>query len=94
MSFPVAVLLAVFALIAVRRIGRLRLRIGQAMAAGALAVLASGDIAVRDALLAIDLDVMVFLFGMFVVGEALVRSGYLYSLAYRLLLRWRVRCRS
>ncbi len=34
---------------------------------------------------AIDLDVMIFLFGMFVVGEALVQSGYLYALAYRFL---------
>lgn len=89
MSFPVAVLLAVFVAIAFRRVGGLRIRIWQAMAAGALAVLASGDIAPAAALHAIDPDVMVFLFGMFVVGEALVHSGYLYSLAYRVL--WRAR---
>jgi Na+/H+ antiporter NhaD/arsenite permease-like protein len=68
-----------------RRVGRLRLRIWQAMAAGALAVLASGDITPVDALRAIDPDVMLFLLGMFVIGEALVHSGYLYSLAYQLL---------
>jgi Na+/H+ antiporter NhaD/arsenite permease-like protein len=89
LSFSLVVLLAVFVAIAFRRVGRLRVRIWQAMAAGALAVLASGDISPGDALRAIDADVMAFLFGMFVVGEALVRSGYLYSLAYRLL--WRAR---
>ncbi len=85
MSFPVAVLVLVLLAIAFRRVGRLRLRIWQAMAAGALAVLASGDITPMDALHAIDPDVMLFLLGMFVIGEALVHSGYLYSLAYQLL---------
>jgi Na+/H+ antiporter NhaD/arsenite permease-like protein len=89
MSFPVAVLLAVFLLIALRRVGQLRLRIWQVMAGGALAVIASGDIAPMDALAAIDLDVMAFLFGMFVVGEALLESGTLYAFAYRWL--WRAR---
>jgi Na+/H+ antiporter NhaD/arsenite permease-like protein len=88
-SFPVAVLLAVFVLIALRRVGRLRLRIWQVMTGGAVAVLASGDIAPADAVAAVDPDVMVFLFGMFVVGEALLESGYLYALAYRWL--WRTR---
>ena len=89
MSFPVAVLALVFLAIAVRRIGRLRLRIWQAMSAGALAVLLSGDISPGEAVRAIDLDVMLFLFGMFVVGEALVESGYLYSVAYHALARTR-----
>jgi len=48
MSFPVAVLALVFLAIAVRRIGRLRLRIWQAMSAGALAFLLSGDISLTD----------------------------------------------
>jgi Na+/H+ antiporter NhaD/arsenite permease-like protein len=41
----------------------------------------TGSIGPRAALAAIDLDVMVFLFGMFVVGEAMVSSGYLYVVA-------------
>ncbi|MCA1805596.1 MAG: hypothetical protein LC646_09745, partial [Xanthomonadaceae bacterium] len=49
----------------------------------------SGDIAPRAALRAIDWDVMLFLFGMFVVGQALVQSGYLYQLAYGLFSRAR-----
>lgn len=85
MSLPVAVLVLVLLAIGFRRVGGLRLRIWQAMAAGALAVLASGDITPVDALRAIDPDVMLFLLGMFVIGEALVHSGYLYSLAYQLL---------
>lgn len=85
MNFPIAVLAAVFVAIAFRQVGRLRLRIWQAMGAGALAVLLSGDISPADALRAIDLDVMLFLFGMFVVGEALVESGYLYTVAYHVL---------
>jgi Na+/H+ antiporter NhaD/arsenite permease-like protein len=47
------------------------------MLGGAAAVLLTGQISVPDALSAIDINVMIFLFGMFVVGEALCRSGYL-----------------
>ena len=53
------------------------------MLGGAVAVLLLGQIAPADALAAINLDVMVFLFGMFVVGEALSRSGYLDWLSSR-----------
>lgn len=85
MSLPLAVLLVVFVLIAARRVGRLRVAIWQAMTAGALVVLATGAIPVDEALRAVDLDVMAFLFAMFVLGQALVASGYLYALAFRLL---------
>ena len=57
------------------------------MLAGALAVLLTGQIALPDALRAINIDVMVFLFGMFVVGEAMVDSGYLSCTAKRLFSR-------
>lgn len=67
-----------------RQVGRFTLRIWQIMLGGALAVLLLGQIAPVDALSAINVDVMVFLFGMFVVGEALSRSGYLDTLAHRL----------
>jgi Na+/H+ antiporter NhaD/arsenite permease-like protein len=77
------VLAAVFGLIAARTIGGLPIRIWQAMCGGALVVLATGQIRWREALAAIDPDVMLFLFGMFVLGHALVASGYLYYLAYR-----------
>ncbi|MFN2309192.1 MAG: SLC13 family permease [Gammaproteobacteria bacterium] len=89
LTFSVVVLLLVFALIALRGIGRFRIAIWQAMVGGALLVLVSGDIGPRAALAAIDWDVMLFLFGMFVVGQAAVASGYLYQLAYGLFSRVR-----
>lgn len=80
-------LAAVFLLIAVRQVGRFTLRIWQIMLAGALAVLLTGQIAPADALRAINPDVMVFLFGMFVVGEAMEDSGYLSCVARRFFSR-------
>jgi Na+/H+ antiporter NhaD/arsenite permease-like protein len=82
--FPVLVLLVVLVLIAARRVGRLRIAIWQSMAAGALAVLVAGNISPLAALRAIDPEVMLFLFGMFLVGQALVASRYLFHLAHRL----------
>lgn len=84
MNLPAIVLLLVFLAIALRGMAGLRLPIWQIMGLGALAVLISGAISPTAALQAIDWDVMLFLFGMFVIGQALVESGYLYALAYRL----------
>jgi Na+/H+ antiporter NhaD/arsenite permease-like protein len=78
---------AVFGLIAVRQVGRFRLKIWQIMLAGAVVVLVTLQISLPDAVAAVNLDVMLFLFGMFVVGEALHRSGYLFYLAHRLFRR-------
>ena len=79
----IIVLILVFLLIAVRRIGRFRLRIWQVMLMGAAAVLITGQIAPLAALKAVNLDVIGFLFGMFIVGEALEESGYLEHLSQR-----------
>ena len=84
---PLLALAAVLILIAARKIGHFSVSIWQAMAGGALLVLLSGSIAPIDALHAIEPDVMVFLFGMFVLGEALVESGALYTAAYAVLDR-------
>ncbi|HEY4712470.1 MAG TPA: anion transporter [Dehalococcoidia bacterium] len=84
MMVSIIVLLVVFILIAVRKIGRFRLQIWQAMLLGALAVLLTGQISPAEALKAINLDVILFLFGMFVVGEALEESGYLSHISSRL----------
>jgi Na+/H+ antiporter NhaD/arsenite permease-like protein len=84
---PIIVLAAVFLLIAVRQVGRFNLKIWQIMLGGAIAVLVTGQIAPADALHAIDADVMFFLFGMFIVGEALVASGYLSCIAHRFFAR-------
>ena len=87
MNVSFLVLCAVFVLIAVRRIGNFRLALWQIMVLGAFAVLASGQIDPRTALRAIDADVMLFLFGVFVVGQALEESGYLFQLSYKLFRR-------
>ena len=87
MNLSLLILFAVFGVIAARKIGRVPVKIWHAMAAGALLVLVTGQISPSWAMQAIDLDVMVFLFGMFVVGEGLILSGYLSALAYRILHR-------
>ena len=79
----------VIALTAARRIGSVRLRIWQVMLGGAVLVLATGQIVPLDALRAINLDVMLFLAGMFVVGQALEESGYLAWVTSRLFARVR-----
>jgi len=85
----IIILAVVFILIAVRQIGRVRLQIWHIMAGGAVAVLALGEISAAQALQSINLDVMVFLLGMFIVGQALEESGYLAHLAYILFRRAR-----
>ncbi len=87
MNLSTLTLFAVFVLIAVRKIGRFNIKIWQAMGCGAALVSVTGEISGSDALKAIDLNVMLFLLGMFVVGQALVASGYLYALAYHLFNR-------
>jgi len=82
MNIPVFTLLAVFILIAVRHLGRVRLQIWQIMCAGALFVLMMNEISLADALGSINVDVMIFLFAMFVIGHALEESGYLSHLSY------------
>ena len=83
----IIVLLGVFVLIAVRQIGRVKFQIWQVMLLGALAVLVSGQISPSAALHAVNIDVMLFLFGMFIVGEAMHESGYLAQLSYRFFSR-------
>jgi Na+/H+ antiporter NhaD/arsenite permease-like protein len=65
-------------------VGRFNLKIWQIMLGGAIVVLLTGQITFADAIRSINIDVMLFLFGMFVVGEALVQSGYLAYIARRL----------
>jgi len=84
---PLIVLIIVFILIAVRRIGNVDLRIWQVMFFGAVVVVLTGSITPRDALASINTDVILFLLFMFIIGEALVSSGYLYHLSVRLLCR-------
>jgi Na+/H+ antiporter NhaD/arsenite permease-like protein len=83
MNISVFTLVTVFVLIAIRQVGNIRLQIWQVMTLGSGVVLATGQIAPLDALNAINLDVMIFLFGMFIIGQALEQSGYLAHAAYK-----------
>jgi Na+/H+ antiporter NhaD/arsenite permease-like protein len=87
MPVPIIVLFIVFILIATRKIGELRLAIWQIMLGAALVVLATGRISPGAALAAVDWDVMLFLSGMFVIGQALEESGYLAAAAHRVFSR-------
>ena len=86
---PIIILGIVFILIAIRQIGNIKLQIWQIMLLGALAVLISGQISPLDAAKSINTDVMLFLFGVFTIGQALEDSGYLSHLAYRFFRRAR-----
>ncbi len=83
----ISILLAVFVLIAIRQVGKVRLQIWQIMLLGAVGVLVTLQISPHAALKAINVDVMLFLFGMFVVGEALEKSGYLSHLSCKFFSR-------
>ncbi|MBN1390027.1 MAG: anion transporter [Candidatus Thermoplasmatota archaeon] len=78
------VLAIVILLIIIRRIGSLRLGIWMIMGMGALAVLLTGQISPMGAMRAIDLDVILFLFGVFVIGQALEESGLLSRISERI----------
>lgn len=79
----VGILAVVFLLIMVRRVGKFRLPIWGIMTAGALAALLFQTISISSAISAVQLDVISFLFGMFVFGAALDKSGLLHSVVMR-----------
>lgn len=80
LNASVLALALVLLLIAVRQAGKNRLAIWQIMLGGAIFVLLCGEITPEQALQAIDSDVMIFLASMFVIGEAMQKSGYLMRL--------------
>lgn len=87
MNIPIIVLLVVFLLIAIRQVGKIRFKIWHVMLLGAITVLVTGQISLKNALQSINIDVILFLFGMFVIGQALEDSGYLSRLSYKLFKR-------
>ena len=89
LNISVLTLTAILILIAFRQVGGTKLHIWQIMLLGALTVLLTGQISPYDGLKSINPDVMIFLFGMFVIGEAMHRSGFLLHLSYRLFGRAR-----
>lgn len=91
LNIPILTLIGVFLLIAVRQVGHLKFQIWQVMTLGAVVVLLTGQIGLPQAWSAINFDVMLFLFGMFVVGHALEESGYLGHVSYAYFKRARSR---
>jgi len=81
-SIPIGVLLVVFLGIAIRKIGRFKLHIWQIVGLGALFVILTGQISVVQSFKSIDFTILLYLFGVFVIGRALDISGYLDKLAY------------
>lgn len=68
-----------------RPLGKIiKLQIWHIMLFGAAVVLIAGQISPLAAAQSINLDVILFLFGMFVIGCALEESGYLSHLSYKL----------
>ncbi|MBN2518798.1 MAG: anion transporter [Candidatus Altiarchaeota archaeon] len=84
---PLFVLLAVFVLISVRQVGNIRFQIWQIMLLGAVAVLVTGQITLASAVSSVNLDVILFLFGMFAIGHAMEESGYLSHISYKIFRR-------
>jgi len=70
--------------IAVRQIGRVRLPIWGIMLGGAVAALLTGAITPINALHAINYEILIFLFGVFIIGTAMEESGYLAHTATRI----------
>lgn len=79
----VGILAVVFLLIMVRRVGKFRLPIWGIMTGGALTALLFQTISISSAISAVQLDVIAFLFGMFVFGAALDKSGLLHSIVLK-----------
>ncbi len=89
LPLSVIVLAMSFVLVAVRQVGRVRLQIWQIILGGAVVVILTGQISVTAAISYIDPTIIVFLIGIFILGEALTRSGYIQYLAYRIFRHFR-----
>jgi len=83
----IIVLLIVFVLIAIRDVSNIKLKIWETMSLGALIVLVTGQISFKDALSAINVEVILFLFFMFVIGVGLEESGYLEYITFHIFKR-------
>ncbi|MGC8936054.1 MAG: SLC13 family permease [Candidatus Methanomethylicaceae archaeon] len=80
-----AVFLLVYMLIVVRRIGRLKFEVWTAMLIGAVALLASGALTLEAAFQAINMEVILFLFGMFLLTEIMAQVGLLQYITVHLI---------
>ncbi|MEO1194141.1 MAG: SLC13 family permease [Pseudomonadota bacterium] len=81
MSISLGVSLAVFLLIAGREWLPSFPKIWQIMVAGALVLLASGEIGLHEALAAVDWNILLYLFAVFSIGRALYDNGLSHRIA-------------
>lgn len=88
MPLPIIVLLLVFIAIALRRFIPFKLQIWHILCLGALVVLLTGRIGVVQAYQAVSWQIIFYLFGVFVIGSALERSGLLAQFGVSLLRRF------
>ena len=68
LSLPIILLMLVFIAIAVRKEGHFRLPIWLTMLVAAVIVLVTGCISISQAYHAISFNVMLYLFGVFIIG--------------------------
>lgn len=68
----------------VRKIGHINIPIWVVMVLSAIFCILSGSITLNDAIKAIDIDVIIFLFCMFLIAESFQSSGYLYHSAHKI----------
>lgn len=80
----IIILFLVFILISIRKIGKIRLSIWQIMTLGAATAVATGQISLAESISSVNLDVLLFLFGVFIIGRSLEDSGYLGQISYRI----------
>ena len=85
----VLVLFIVLILLIIRRIGKFNIPMWFSMALGALSVLTLGQITPMQAVQVIEWQIILFLFGMFIVGAAAESSGLLKQYAFSYLTRFR-----
>lgn len=84
MPLSLVVVAAVFVAIAIRQWLPARLRIWHLMTAGAVVVLAAGELSPEAAVAAVDWNVIAYLFAVFSIAAALERAGVPRRLASRL----------
>lgn len=89
MPIAIIILLIVFVAIALRRVTRIVFPIWTIMATGAIAALLFHQISPSSALAAVEPDVLLYLFGVFLISQAAEESGYLEHLTDKIFSRAR-----
>lgn len=78
-----AIFLLVYALIVVRKVGRFKVEVWMAMLLGAVGLLGLGAVSLGEAISAINMSVIIFLFGAFLMVEIMIQTGLLQFLAVK-----------